>query len=134
MQFIYHDGGRREAGYKTQRVGDCTVRAAAIALETDYKTVYNELRDVSGKTPRNGVTMEHLRKYLESKGFTWVPVMKMGSGCTMRLNAEEFPQSGTYIARVSKHVVCIRDGVVYDTHNPLRDGTRCVYGYFVKSV
>lgn len=87
MQFIYHDGGRRDAGYAAQNVGDCTVRAAAIALETDYKTVYNELRDVSGKTPRNGVSMKHLRKYLESKGLTWVPVMKVQAAYQKLVNA-----------------------------------------------
>lgn len=57
--------------------------------------------------------------------------MKVGSGCQMRLNAKELP-SGRLIAKVSKHLVAVIDGVVHDTEDPSRGGTRCVYGYFRK--
>jgi hypothetical protein len=34
--------------------------------------------------------------------------------------------------RVSKHLSAVIDGVIQDTHNPSRGGSRCVYGYYIK--
>ncbi len=39
---------------------------------------------------------------------------------------------GRLIVSVSKHMTAVIDGVIHDTHNPSRDGTRCVYGYWTK--
>jgi len=36
------------------------------------------------------------------------------------------------VAQVSKHVTAVIDGVFYDSHNPSRGGTRCVYGFWKK--
>ena len=55
--------------------------------------------------------------------------MAIGSGCRVHLRAEELP-AGRLIARVSKHFVTVVDGICYDTSDPTRGGTRCVYGYF----
>ena len=55
--------------------------------------------------------------------------MKIGSGCTVHLRADELP-TGRLIVSVSRHVVAVIDGVIHDTHDPSRDGTRCVYGYW----
>jgi hypothetical protein len=33
---------------------------------------------------------------------------------------------------VSKHYCAVIDGVIHDTSDPSRDGTRCVYGYWIK--
>lgn len=59
------------------------------------------------------------------------PRMKIGSGCTMHLRKDELP-SGTIICKTSRHVVTAIDGVVQDTYDCTRDGTRCVYGYWKK--
>lgn len=32
--------------------------------------------------------------------------------------------------RFEENVCAVVDGVIFDTHDPSRDGTRCVYGYF----
>jgi hypothetical protein len=37
---------------------------------------------------------------------------------------------GRLIVSVSKHLVAVVDGVIHDTHDPSRAGTRCVYGYW----
>lgn len=55
--------------------------------------------------------------------------MKIGSGCKGHLRSEELPP-GRLIVSVSKHVVAVIDGIIHDTHDPSRDGTRCVYGYW----
>jgi hypothetical protein len=55
--------------------------------------------------------------------------MSIGQGCTVHLKADELP-SGRLILSVSRHYVAMIDGVVHDTHDPSRGGTRCVYGYW----
>ena len=57
--------------------------------------------------------------------------MAIGSGCKVHLRADELP-SGRLIVSVSKHLTAVIDGVIHDNHDPSRDGTRCVYGYFSK--
>lgn len=139
-RFIYDDGGRKEAGF-LGTAGDCVTRSIAIATETPYLEVYNALheairssgcvRRVAGKSPRNGVPMTITRRYLAAKGWEWTPTMSIGSGCTVHLKAEELPE-GRLIVRSSKHLVAVIDGMIHDTYDPSRDGTRCVYGYFSK--
>jgi hypothetical protein len=68
-------------------------------------------------------------RYLVDHGWTWTPTMKIGQGCTVHLRAEELP-SGRLIVRVSRHMCAVIDGVIHDTHDPSREGTRCVYGYW----
>ena len=41
----------------------------------------------------------------------------------------ELPR-GPLIVKVSRHLTAVIDGVLYDTHDCSRGGTRCVYGYF----
>jgi hypothetical protein len=55
--------------------------------------------------------------------------MQVGSGCKVHLRADELPP-GCLIARVSRHVVDVIDGVIHDTHDCSRGGARCVYGYW----
>jgi hypothetical protein len=55
--------------------------------------------------------------------------MKIGSGCRVHLRERELP-SGRLIVSVSRHMVAVIDGVIHDTHDPSRGGTRCVYGYW----
>jgi hypothetical protein len=141
MQFIYDDGGRAAAGYKGD-AGDCVVRAIAIASERPYQEVYDEINEVgkaerktarrkSKSSARTGVYKATCRKYLASLGFKWTPTMEIGSGCKVHLRADELPD-GRLVVAVSKHLVAVVYGVIYDTHDPQRDGTRCVYGYYSK--
>jgi hypothetical protein len=132
----YNDGGRKAAGFKGQ-TGDCVTRAIAIATGSPYKYVYDEINylismdvDASPKAgARTGVPRSVYQPYLEDRGFVWCPTMKIGSGTTVHLRADELP-SGMLIARVSKHLCAVEDGVVLDTYDPSRGGTRAVYGYF----
>lgn len=142
--WVYDDGGRAAAGFKGH-AGDCVTRAIAVATGRPYRLLYDELFDAqrefaqgrsarAGKarknaSPRSGVWREVYQGVLESMGWEWVPTMKIGTGCTVHLRADELP-SGKIIARLSRHVVAVIDGVVHDIHDSTRDGTRCVYGYF----
>jgi hypothetical protein len=137
----YNDGGRELAGFKGS-TGDCVVRAIAIATNDEYLNVYNKIngmgkseritkRKKSKSNSRTGVYRVTYHKYLLSLGWKWTPTMTIGSGCKVHIQAEELP-SGTVIARVSKHLTCMIDGVIQDTYDCSRDGNRCVYGYYTK--
>jgi hypothetical protein len=136
--FQYDDGGRAAAGYKGD-TGDCVVRAIAIAAELPYQHVYDRVAEINKhhgkrkeKTARKGVEKRLIRQILSSNGWVWTPTMHIGSGCKVHLRANELP-TGRLIVSVSKHVVAVMDGVIHDTYDCSREGTRCVYGYYRKA-
>lgn len=139
MQFVYNDGGR--SSIYIGIAGDCVVRAIAIATDKPYKEVYDEINVLAhgfragsrGRKSgaRNGVYRQVYEPYLKSLGWKWTPTMHVGSGCKVHLQANELPR-GRIIVRLSRHLAAVIDGVVHDTHDPSRNGTRCVYGYFSK--
>lgn len=139
MKWIYSDGGRKEAKYKGS-TGDCACRAIAIITGLTYQMVYNSLnvaamcertgkRKCGKSNARLGMYKNTVRKYLLALGMKWTPTMAIGSGCKVHLKTDELPQ-GKLIVCVSKHYTAVIDGVIYDTFNPSRDETRCVYGYY----
>lgn len=147
MKFQYNDGGRAEAGFKGS-TGDCVVRAIAIASGKPYIEVYNDLFALNkefastsrsrtadkvrakGGTPRNGSFRTVYEKYILSLGAEWVPTMSIGSGCKVHMRDTELPH-GSIIVRVSKHLSAVINGVINDTYDCSRQGTRCVYGYYI---
>ena len=141
MDFIYNDGGRQAAGFKGT-TGDCVCRAIAIATERPYKEVYDLINQFAkaertGKrkrgtsNARTGVYANTEKKVMEHYGFNFVPTMTIGSGCKVHLRADELP-SGRIVVRLSKHSAAVIDGVLNDTYDCTREGTRCVYGYYTK--
>ncbi|MBU3617133.1 hypothetical protein [Polynucleobacter sp. JS-Polo-80-F4] len=146
--FQLNDGGREKAGFKGG-AGDCVVRSIAIAADLPYMQVYEDLRlanenyaqlkndrlakrlSAKGSSPRNGNHRNVFHDYILGLGFEWVPTMKVGAGCQVHLRPEELPKA-ILIAKVSKHLTAIIDGVIHDTHDPSRGGSRCVYGYYIK--
>lgn len=141
MAFQFNDGGRAEEGFHGT-TGDCVCRAISIALQLPYKQVYDDLnilikshkqtKRAKSNNSRTGINKKFYRKYLESKGWKWVPCMQIGTGCKVHLKADELPK-GRIITRLSKHLCAVIDGVINDTYDCSRNGTRCVYGYFVKA-
>jgi hypothetical protein len=141
MRWVYHDGGREAVGMK-RPAGDCAVRAIAIATGFPYMEVFDGIGEIAlteriGKkkkrksNPNTGVYIRTMRRYMEIMGWKWVPTMFVGSGCKVHLKASELPM-GRLVVRVSKHFTAVIDGVIYDTHDPSRSGTRCVYGYWYR--
>lgn len=126
--FIYNDGGR-SAYFKAKGVGDCVVRAIAIAKGEDYKKVYDEVADFLGYSPRNGIEHKDTKKVMAHFGGAWHPTMTIGSGCRVHLKAKELPK-GRLVCNCSGHLVAVIDGVINDTYDSSRNGTRCVYGYW----
>ena len=135
----FNDGGRAKAGYKGF-TGDCGVRALAICLNKPYKEVYEKANEFCkaerpskrrrGKSnARTGIHGHTFKKIAESFGLKWTPTMFIGSGTTVHLKADELPK-GRIICNVSKHYTAVVDGVIQDTYDPSRRGTRAVYGYY----
>lgn len=144
MRFQYNDGGRRAAGFKGEAPGDCVCRAIAIATGLPYREVYDSLRELakcerrptrgynSRSNPRTGVYRRTYETWLAAHGWVWKACMRLGTGCRVHMRRAELPP-GTIIVRLSKHIACVKDGVLHDlTGEVARDGTRCVYGYWYK--
>lgn len=140
MELVINDGGRSK--YFKGSTGDCVTRAIAIATGLDYKKVYDDLNELAkserkGKrkkgisNSRTGVYKTTYDKYLKSLGWKFKATMGIGTGCKIHLNENDLP-NGTIICKVTKHLVCVKDRVMYDTFDSSRDGTRCVYGYWYK--
>ncbi len=145
-EFIYNDGGRSLAGYKGT-AGDCVVRAISIASGLSYQKVYDDLKSLNkehalkrrsrvakklrakGSSPRNGNYKEVYHNYILSLGFEWVSTMGIGTGVTVHVHPHELP-NGTLILRLSNHLSAFIDGVIHDTYNSSRGGTRAVYGFY----
>ena len=137
--FQFDDGGRLVAGYQG-KAGDCVVRAIAIATERSYQQVYDlvnsaAMHERTGKrkrgksNARTGVYKTSIKRVMKSLGWAWTPTMQIGSGCTVHLRGDELP-AGRLVVSVSKHLTAVIDGVIHDTHDCSRRGTRCVYGYW----
>jgi hypothetical protein len=142
MKFIYDDGGRALAGRKGD-AGDCVTRAIAIATGKSYGEVYDAINTLAKRerkgtkkrgvsSARGGVYKATQHRYMAALGWTWTPTMRIGSGCTVHLREGELP-SGRLVVSVSRHAVAVIDGVIHDTHDPQRSGTRCVYGYWARA-
>lgn len=146
MEMVINDGGRAAAGFKG-KTGDCVARAIAIASGRPYQEVYDRLAEGNAKQRRgagrrkmakDGVrtaargintTRKWFKDYMAELGFTWTPTMKIGQGCKVHLRSSELPK-GRLVVSCSKHLTAVIDGVLHDTYDCSREGTRCVYGYY----
>lgn len=143
LEWRYDDGGRAAGGFRGD-TGDCVVRAVCIAGQLDYRSVYEALRSTmqanphlvsrGQASPRHGTPPPLIKWLLNHElGWAWTPTMGIGTGCHTHLAQGEIPMTGRLVARVSRHLCAVIDGVVHDSHDPGRDGTRCVYGYWTAS-
>ena len=141
MTYTHTDGGRAAAGFKGS-ASDCATRALALAAEIPYREAYNLINEYAaaeipsrrrrGKSSaRTGVHTVTFKKVMADLGWEWTPTMQIGSGCTVHVREDELPD-GRLILNLSRHFAAFIDGVLHDTHDGSRDGTRCVYGYWHK--
>jgi hypothetical protein len=142
IRFIEDDGGRIAAGFKG-KAGDCVCRAVSVASGRSYAEVYRELAQgnsaqrASKRTSKRAASAgggvntgrKWFKDYMTRIGFRWVPTMAIGSGCKVHLRSDELPP-GRLVVMLSRHAAAVLDGVLHDTHDSSRDGTRCVYGYY----
>lgn len=145
--YTHNDGGRKESGRKGN-ASDCVVRAVAIASGLSYDEVYARCAEGNAtqrkgragassgrKSANNGIHTQRkwFKDYMASLGFKWTPCMTIGSGCKVHVSADELPR-GNLVLMLSRHCAAFIDGVLHDNHDSSRNGTRCVYGYWIKEV
>ncbi len=94
---------------------DCVVRAVALAFDADYietrKILNQHKRFIGIDSYKN---KNFLYDYLEPYERIIIPKIKGKP----RLNPEEFIKTygnGTFIVKMAKHVVCIKNGKLLDT-------------------
>ena len=126
MNWYYHDGGRKQAGYNRSK-GDCVTRAIAIVTNLSYINTYemvnrycNQERNQKSSASA-GVTKKTIDKILKNLGFTWIP---------KRFKWGEESIEGKVILNLSSHVIPVIGDNYYDVSpNELKNGT-IVYGYW----
>lgn len=129
MKHVYNDGGR-SVYFTATAVGDCVTRAIAIALDKDYKEVYNAIKSLLGYTPRNGIRKADTKRVMAHFGFVWHATMGIGTGCRTHLKEGEIPPN--CVVNLSSHLACVKNNELHDTYDCTRGGSRCVYGYWTK--
>tara|TARA_Y100001960_G_scaffold320809_1_gene394300 strand:+ start:250 stop:831 length:582 start_codon:yes stop_codon:yes gene_type:complete len=143
ISFMYNDGGRANAGRKGY-TGDCVARAIAIAAGLPYQEVYDRMAEGNvsqrrskhdkskrSRTASHGIAVKRkwFKDYMRELGFVWTATMEVGSGCKVHLKYDELPK-GRIVVSLSRHYAAVLNGVLHDTHDCSRGGTRCVYGYW----
>ena len=125
--YNYNDGGKKEAGFKSDQ--DCGIRAVAIACELSY----NEARSILKQAAKNGkmgsrqiskgIYKEDMSFALRGLGWTWMPAPKLEG---RKARYKDLPK-GRVIARMAKHYSAVIDGEIHDTWDC---SEKMVYGYW----
>lgn len=109
--------------------GDCTIRAVSKALDCNWEEALTVLYNNALKTKEIPGSCDNITDALKDYGFKWVPV-KVEKG-SKRPTVAEFAKkyNGTFILRVSNHVVCATGGKYYDCWD---SGNKSLYGFWEK--
>ena len=110
--------------------GDCGIRAVSKALDLSWKDSLTALYLNALDIKEAPCSCDNITETLKKHGFKWVAIKpKRGE---KRPTVSEFAKSctsGTYICRVSGHVVCAKGGKYYDIWD---SGGKSLYGYWEK--
>lgn len=130
MKFQKSFGGRekyKSMKFKKDITSDCVARAVSIALGQDYKTTFVELAMLSAKLLEVPNSKRCYEVYLKEKG--WKVHKPMRNGNNKLSKVSQFPTSGTFLVSISRHLTCIKDGVIYDVWDTSRHSA---YSYYTK--
>ena len=129
-KFKESHGGREKyvaIKYKKDTTGDCALRAISHFLEEDYKYIRKDLFNLASKMwrmPNDDVVIE---KYLNNIGIKkQSPLKRVGN---KKYKIGNFPLIGNYLIRCSKHVTCLKNGVVHDTWDCRNWAAQSFYSY-----
>lgn len=110
------------------KYGDCVIRALTKALNMEWLQVFDEMQPISREMQVPFNCRPCYEKYMESKGLKYTGISNKKG--TKRPTVETFAKehkAGTYILRVSRHLVTVVDGIYYDTWD---SGGKSLYGYW----
>lgn len=98
-----------------KEVGDCVIRAIAIALNRSWESVYDDLYRLGRREHDMMSSNEIWGLYLYQHGFEPFLLPEACPKCvTVREFAKRFPR-GTYIIGTGTHAVAVVDGDYYDS-------------------
>lgn len=104
-----------------RRVGDCAVRAVAMAFQIDWETAFTKLASAAflmGDMPSSDAVWGSV---LRKGGFSRTSIPDTCPDC---YTAQDFiidHPSGVYVLGFGGHVATVRDGVLYDSWNSLQE-------------
>lgn len=100
---------------KHKIVGDCTVRAISKALNQDWETTYVGLCSKGFQMGDMPSADRVWGAYLRQNGFHRYVIPNECPDCyTVWDFATDNPE-GTYVLSLDRHVVCVKDGTIYDS-------------------
>ena len=116
------------------KYGDCTIRALSKFYNINWIDAFHKCLPIIEKyqiLPSFFFQAEQEDKICEDLGLRRIPISnKKGSKRpTVKSFAKDHP-TGTYIVKVSHHVVAVVDGYYYDTWD---SGEKSLYSYFEKA-
>lgn len=96
-------------------VGDCSIRAIAKALNTDWESAYTEVADAGFKMGDMPSSDSVWGAVLRQRGFLRRSIPNHCPDCyTVRDFVRDYPR-GTYVLGFGGHVATVQDGVLYDS-------------------
>jgi hypothetical protein len=109
--------------------GDCSIRAVSGALGITWHTALDKLVEKAHLLSEAPTSTECVGALLEENGFKWHPVDVSNGGKRPRVSDFSKGKKGTYVLRVSSHLVCSVNGHYKDIWDC---GEKCMYGYWEK--
>ena len=92
---------------------DCAVKAVALATGEDYgatRWLFTEF----GRRPRHGTPVHITKKVMDYLGYDMVECRDWFDARTIRSLEPEITSTGSYLVRTSRHILCVKNGVVED--------------------
>tara|TARA_R100000234_G_scaffold27257_1_gene15703 strand:- start:622 stop:1077 length:456 start_codon:yes stop_codon:yes gene_type:complete len=127
--YKYNDGGRSKyfrMRYKKDITGDCVIRAISIALDLDYKFVWESLFEIGkniGHLPCDKRTFE---KFLIDN--RWIKQKTLTINNNRKYQLHDYPVKNC-IVHTRRHLVAIKNGVVNDTWD---SRNKYAYSYYTE--
>ena len=129
-KWIFNDGGR--SNYFSTIVGDCAVRAIAIALNQDYKKVLNKIECLQQRSINKGTNPFLAYNILLGAGFDYVKIPKPHSNKIGELLKQNIiPRKGTKLLIYKDHLSCLKNQVCLDRGDPDKEDLQLI-GYFIR--
>lgn len=109
---------------------DCGIRAVSKALDFTWDDTLTILYLSALQIKEAPDSCDNITECLKNYGFKWLPIKpKRGEKRDTVSSFTKSHDNGTYILRVSGHVVCSKNGKYYDIWD---SGDKSLYGYWVK--
>lgn len=100
-----------------KNTGDCTVRAICAATGLSWDQAFDELCDKAKEICEMPSSNNAWGQYLQDLGYEYHPIPNTCPFCyTIGDFCKDHPK-GTYILGTGTHVVCVKDGDIWDSWN-----------------